>query len=488
MDLSHRENKGNAKSGPSAEEVQNQSEASNTQQTGFVRSIGLLGATAINMIQMCGIGPFITIPLMVTALGGPQAVLGWVAGAILALADGLIWAELGAAMPGAGGTYLYLREAFQYRTGKLMPFLFTWTAILSIPLIMSTGVIGLVQYLGYLVPNMNWLEIHLVSLVVVFLVVFALYRRIESIEVISTLLWIIMFVSLGVVIVASFTHFNPGLAFSYPKGAFTLNGQFFVGLGAGLLIGIYDYLGYNTTAYMGDEIRNPGRVLPWSIILSILAIMVLYLALNIGVVGVVPWQQVAKSSSIASLVLERTWGHTIAEIVTVLILITAFASVFSGLLGGSRVPYNAARDRLFFRSFGELHPRYHFPHIALLVMGVITAIGSFFDLTTVINMLLAVSILIQSVAQVIALTVLRRRQPNLRRPYREWLYPIPSLIALIGWIYVYYSSGWLPIVLSLIWIIAGVIAFGIWARIEHIWPFGPQEIREDYVDKAAAAD
>src|SRR3989440_12895376 len=106
---------------------------------GFVRSIGLLQATAINMTQMVGIGPFVTIPLMVAAFGGPQAIMGWVLGAILAMADGLVWAELGAAMPGAGGTYLYLREAFQYRTGRRMPFLFVWAALLFIPLIMSTG-------------------------------------------------------------------------------------------------------------------------------------------------------------------------------------------------------------------------------------------------------------------------------------------------------------------------------------------------------------
>ncbi len=296
----------------------------------------------------------------------------------------------------------------------------------------------------------------------------------------STGLWIIMIISVGAVIVASFTHFNPGLAFSYPAGAFTLSGHFFVGLGAGLLIGIYDYLGYNTTAYMGSEIKNPGRVMPWSIILSILGMMVLYLSMNIGVMGVVPWQTVANSTSVASLVLERTWGHGVAIAVTVLILITAFASVFAGLLGGSRVPYNAARDRLFFRAFERMHPRYHFPYIALLVMGVITAIGSFFDLTTVISMLLAVSVLVQSVAQVVALTVLRRRQPDLRRPYREWLYPVPSLIALAGWLYVYFSSGALPIILSLIWIAAGGITFLIWARIEHFWPFGAKVIREEY--------
>ncbi len=320
-----------------------QSGATEQTKIGFVRSVRLPTAIAINMTQMCGIGPFITIPLMVAAFGGPQAILGWIVGALLALSDGLIWAELGAAMPGAGGTYIYLREAFQYRTGRLMPFIFTWTAVLFIPLIMSTGVIGLVQYLGYLWPNMSWLEIHLVSLVVVGVVLFALYRRIESIGILTNVLFVIMLVSIGTVIVASFTHFNPALAFTYPPNAFTLNGRFFAGLGAGLVIGIYDYLGYNTTAYMGAEIRKPGRNIPWSIIISIVGMMLLYLALNIGVLGVVPWQKVAQSSSIASLVLEQVWGKGVASVVTVLILITAFASVFAGLLGGSRVHSLAAR-------------------------------------------------------------------------------------------------------------------------------------------------
>jgi len=242
---------------------------------GFVRSVKLPTAIAINMTQMCGIGPFITIPLMVAAFGGPQAILGWIAGAILALADGLIWAELGAAMPGAGGTYIYLREAFQYRTGRLMPFIFTWTAVLFIPLIMSTGINGLVLYLGYLWPNMTTWQIDLVSFALVGLVLFALYRRIESIGILCNILFVIMLVSIGTVIVAAFTHFHPALAFTYPSNAFTLDGHFFAGLGAGLIIGIYDYLGYNTTAYMAAEVRRPGRVIPWSIIISILGMMVL---------------------------------------------------------------------------------------------------------------------------------------------------------------------------------------------------------------------
>lgn len=450
---------------------------------GFIRSIKLPTAIAINMTQMCGIGPFITIPLMVAAFGGPQAIIGWIAGAILALTDGLVWSELGAAMPGAGGTYIYVREAFQYRTGRLMPFLFVWTAVLSIPLIMSTGVIGLVQYMGYLWPNMSWIEIHVVSLLVVALVVFALYRRIESVGLLTNILFGIMLLSIGLVIVAALTHFHASLAFAYPANAFTFDGHFFTGLGAGLLIGVYDYLGYNTTAYMGDEISTPGRVIPWSIIISVLGMMVLYLALNIGVMGVVPWQTVAGSSSIASLILETVWGKGISSVVTVLIIITAFASVFTGLLGGSRIPYNAARDGLFFRQFGQLHPRLRFPHIALLVMGLITAIGSFFTLTLIINMLIAVTVIIQGMGQVVALIVLRRRQPDLKRPYRMWLYPLPGIIAFIGWGYVYYAATLQPILLSLGWLVIGVLAFLIWARVEHTWPFGPKEIHEAYLEK-----
>jgi amino acid transporter len=452
------------------------------QGAGFERGIGLRSAIAINMTQMCGIGPFVTIPLMIAAFGGPEASIGWVVGALLALVDGLVWAELGAAMPGAGGTYLYLREAFQYRSGRLMPFLFVWTAMFTIPLIMSTGVIGLVQYLGYLVPGMSWAEIHGISLLVVVIVLFALWRRVSASGLISTVLWIVALLSLLVVIVASLTHFHSHLAFHYAPGTFSpFGGAFWAGLGGGLLIGIYDYLGYNTTAYMGAELRDPGRTLPRSIIFSILGMMVAYLAMNIGVLGAVPWQQAAKSTSVASLVLDRTWGHTAADITTVLIVITAFGSIFAGLLGGSRVPYNAARDGLFFRPFGRLHPRHRFPHIALLTMGLITAIGSFFSLTTVINVLLAVFVIVQALAQVVALTVLRRRQSSLRRPYRQWLYPIPSLVAFGGWIYVYASSGATPIIFSLIVLVVGLIAFVIWARLEHNWPFGPKRIREDFL-------
>ncbi|WP_033289267.1 APC family permease [Amycolatopsis jejuensis] len=461
---------------------------------GFERQIGPMQATAINMTQMCGIGPFLTIPLMVAAMGGPQAMFGWVVGALIVLADGLIWAELGAAMPGAGGTYLYLREAFQYRTGRLMPFLFAWSAVLFIPLIMATGVIGLVQYLGFLVPGLvdadgNTTTVgHLVGIGVVALVVFALYRRTRQISKFTTVLFAIMVFTVLTVIVAAFADFHASYAFAFTPGAFELfGGPFWTGLGAGLVIAIYDYLGYNTSAYLGAEIRNPGRTIPRSIVASIVGIMSFYLVLQIGVLGAMPWEELSKSTSMASQILQLAWGTTAAKILTVAIVITAFGAIFAGLLGGSRVPYEAARDKLFLPWFGRLHPRLKLPTVGLLAMGVVTAIGSLFDLSDVIAMLTAVFVLVQSISQVVALTVLRRRQPGLHRPYRQWLYPVPSVVALAGWVFIYTQSGTQAILLSLLWVAAGGIAFLIWARFERTWPFGPKEIKEQFLTETSRA-
>jgi len=434
------------------------------------------------MTQMCGIGPFITIPQIIAAMGGPQAIIGWILGAGLAMADGLVWAELGAAMPGAGGTYLYLREAFQYRTGRLMPFLFIWSVMVFIPLTMSTGVVGIVDYLRYYDPDLSPAAGHAISLAITGLVVFTLYRNITAIAKLTNALFVVMLITVGGTIVAALTHFDARLAFTFPSGAFASGGPFWSGLGAGLLIATYDYLGYNTTAYMAAELRDPGRVLPRSIIYAILGIMIIYLCLNVGVLGVLPWQEVATSTSIGSAVMESTWGKPAARVLTALIIVTAFASIMTGLLGGSRVPFNAARDKLFFSVFGRLHPRLNFPNIALLVMGIATAIGTFFSLNDLFNMLMAVMVLIQGIVQIAALSVLRRRQPNLRRPYRMWLYPLPSLIALAGWLFIYVQSGSWTIAISLAWIILGVVAFLIWAYFERTWPFGEKEIREEFLE------
>ncbi|OPX07966.1 APC family permease [Mycobacterium sp. AT1] len=461
--------------------------ASTPQQPALERQIGPLQATAINMTQMCGIGPFVTIPAMVATFGGPEAMFGWIIGALLALADGLIWAELGAAMPGAGGTYLYLREAFQYRTGRLMPFLFVWSAVLFIPLIMSTGIIGLVQYLGYLIPGVsgdggNTALGKLIGVGITLVIMAALFRKIGQIGKLTTVLFVVMLVAVFSTIIAAYSHFSAAQAFDFTPGAFGSHGTFWAGLGAGLIIAVYDYLGYNTTAYLGGEMRDPGRTIPRSIVFSILGIMSIYFLLQIGVLGSLPLDEIKASTSVASSVLEQAWGSTAAQIITALIVVAAIGSVFAGLLGGSRVPFEAARDKVFLSVFAKLHPKLNLPTAGVIAMGVITIIGSLFTLTTIINAAVATLVIIQSLAQVAAIVVLRRRQPNLQRPYRQWLYPVPTIVALVGWVYVYYSATWLSIALSLGWIVIGCVAFLIYAKAETTWPFGPKDITETFVD------
>ena len=457
-------------------------------QPALERQIGPLQATAINMTQMCGIGPFVTIPAMVATIGGPEAMFGWVIGAILALADGLIWAELGAAMPGAGGTYIYLREAFQYRTGRLMPFLFVWSAVLFIPLIMSTGIIGLIQYLGYLIPGVtsdsgNTALGKVIGVGITLVIMLALFRKIGQIGKLTTVLFVVMLVAVLSTIVAAFSHFSSAQAFAFTPGAFSFGGgTFWAGLGAGLIIAIYDYLGYNTTAYLGAEMRDPGRTIPRSIIYSILGIMSLYFLMQVGVLGSMPLDDIKNATSVASTVLEQAWGSATARVITVLIVVAAIGSVFAGLLGGSRVPFEAARDKVFLPVFGRLHPKLNLPTAGVLAMGIITIIGSLFTLTTIINAAVATLVIIQSLAQCAAIVVLRRRQPDLPRPYRQWLYPVPTIIALVGWVYVYISATWLSIGLSVGWIVIGCIAFLVYAKTEGTWPFGPKEINEAFVD------
>lgn len=450
----------------------------------FHQSIGLLSATAINMNAMCGVGPFITIPAMVSVMGGPLALVGWLLGSIVAMADGLVWAELGAAMPGAGGSYLFLREAFQYRTGKLLPFLFVWTAILSLPLILSCGVIGFYQYLGTFVPNLSPVENHVIGLAMVAAVVALLYRRIESVPVINIVLWIVTLAAMGVTVVASFSHFDAGRAFAFPAHWLT-KGSFLAGLGGGLVIALYDYTGYGTVAYMGAELKQPARVMPGSIILSILAIGALYLSMQLGILGAAPWQEVAESTNVASTVVGKYWGQKGAILVSVLVMIAAAASIFTGLLGSSRVLFNAARDGVFFSSFGKLHPRLHFPHIALLVMGLIVALGSFFAVPAIIGMLTGVTVLVQSLGQVVALTVLRKKQPALHRPYRQTLYPLPSLISFAGWSYAFVALDKVSIILSIAWVLLGCVAFLVYAKARTTWPWAPLQVREEFLKPAS---
>ena len=444
----------------------------------MVRRFGVVQATALNMTNMIGIGPFITIPLLVSALGGPQAMLGWLVALVIVLCDGMVWSELGAAMPGSGGSFGYLRRGYgEARVGRLMGFLFVWQFILSGPLEIASGYIGFAQYLGYVWHGMSPRQTMLVVSVLGLANVALLYRRITSIARITVTLWIGTILTASVVIAAGFLHFDPTVAFDFPPGAFNFSLGFFLGLGAASRIGIYDYLGYYDICYIGDEVENPGRVIPRSIFLSTIAVAVTYVAINLSIMGTVPWRDFVPADShpasnfIVSIFIERLFGRNVATAFTAMILWTAFGSVFALLLGYSRVPYAAARDGYFFRAFARLHPTGGFPTVSLLVLGVLAVLASFVSLGMVIDALITTRLLVQFIGQIGALTLLRKREPDLPRPYRMWWYPLPSLVALFGWIFILATTP-LPVVAAGLGALAlGVVCFGWWSWRGATWPF-----------------
>jgi amino acid transporter len=433
------------------------------------RRIGLLPATALNMSNMIGIGPFITIPLLMTGLGGPQALLGWVVALVIVIADGLIWSELGAAMPGSGGTYTYLRNSFG-RGGRLMAFLFIWQFILSGPLEIASGYIGFANYARYVWPEMTRPMAIGVAMLVGVLNIALLYRRIASIGRLTVTLWIGSLVTTLAVIVSGAFHFDPALAFDFPPGAFNFSIGFLVGLGASARVGIYDYLGYYNICYIGEEVKDPGRVIPRAILISVVAVAIIYAGINLSVIGVVPWREFvpaqdhAHSDFIVSIFMERLYGTGVATIFTALVLWTAFGSVFALLLGYSRIPYAAAVDGTFFKVFGRVHPTEHFPHVSLVVIGVIAMICSTLTLGMVIDALLTTRILVQFIGQIGALVWLRRARPDMPRPFRVWLYPLPAFIALAGWIFLLGTSEPVVILFGLATLALGVVVYFVWAR------------------------
>ncbi len=446
----------------------------------MIRGITLRGAVSLNIITMIGIGPLITIPLVLAQLAGPLALVGWVAGALVALCDGLVWAELGSRYPGSGGTYVYLREIFgRERWGRLLAFLFNWQFFLSSSLVISTGYIGFANYAGYIFPVLgsHVLFNHLAALGVGVLTIALLYRRITTIASFGILLATLAVGTLIVVAIAGYWHADFHRAFTLaPSSTFGLG--FLAGLGGALYITLYDYLGYSQIALVGEEVQEPRRTLPLAIVASILIVLVLYVFLQVGVLSAIPWQTLVghngspappQAQYVASTVVANAWGTGTARVVTVLILITAFASVYGGLLGASRVPFAAARDGAFLPFFAKLHRTKHFPHVSLLGLGLISLAACFFDLSFVIAVVSTSSILIGSIAQIVALFVMRSRGE--RSPFRMWLYPLPAIVALAGWILAFANTGTMAIALGVGWLCAGIIVYLFTAWTQRVWPF-----------------
>jgi amino acid transporter len=426
------------------------------------RGLSLFQATTINMIDMVGIGPFIVLPLVIKIMAGPAFIYAWVAGAVLSLVDGMIWSELGAAYPKAGGSYNFLKEAYGKKWGKPVSFLFVWQTLLLSPLVAASGAIGFSQYCSFLYP-FTPVEQKIISASIIILLVFLLYRKINTIGKISVVLWIAVIATISWIIFGAITHHSISNDW-FPVQDFTSQ-LFFVALGQATVKTIYSYLGYYNVCHLGGEIRNPGKNIPRSIFISVLGIAFLYLAMNISVVSVVPWQEAQNSTFIVSTFIEKIYGHSAAIIATILVLIVAFASLFAVLLGYSRIPYAAAIDGTFFPVFGKLHPKKHFPYVSLLFLGGLAFVFSLlFKLSTVISAILAMRIIVQFIGQAVGLVILRRRNGTTHLPYKMILYPLPVVLAILIWIFIFLSTGKEMVLYASIIISSGIVVYYILNR------------------------
>jgi amino acid transporter len=470
----------------------------------LIRGLGLTGATTLNMIDMIGVGPFITLPLIIVAMGGPQAMIGWIVGAVLVICDGLVWAELGAALPESGGPYNYLKEIYgKDKLGRFLSFLFIWQLTFSAPLSIASGCIGFAMYATYAFPKLDYTiaarDFHLpipimgsldaslvvsggtfVAIGICALAVFLLYRRITLIEKFSKFLWVGVMLTIVWIVISGVLHFNPAIAFDFPPDAFTIKPDFFLGLGAALLIAVYDYWGYYNVCFLGGEVRDPGRNIPRAVLLSIVLVAAIYIVMNISILGVIPWREFGATANsdarrfVISNFMERLYGHRAGLLATVLIMWTAFASVFSLLLGYSRVPYAAALDGNYFRIFSRVHPRHRFPYVSLLTMGGIAALFCFLRLADVIAALVVIRIIVQFLAQIIGVIVFRIRRPDVPRPFKMWLYPLPAVIAFSGFVYVLFmrNNFLKEIRYAAVLIVVGTLIFAVRSFRRSEWPFG----------------
>lgn len=435
-------------------------------ETHLQRKINLLQATAINMIDMVGIGPFVVISLIVQTINGPYFLYAWIAGAVLSFVDGMVWSELGATFPLAGGSYNFLKEGYGAKGGKLMSFLFVWQTMIQAPLVIASAAIGFAQYVTYLFP-LTTIESKMVSGGVVVLIVVLLYRKIEAIGKISVMLWIGVFVIMGWIIAGAFMHGNFLTPVQHMNDGLHFNWTFVSALGFASVKSVYSYLGYYNVCHLGGEIKNPEKNIPRSMFISIAAICVLYLLMNISVASVLSLDAIKKSNFVVSEYIHVIAGPTAAIIATGIILWVAFASVFSATLGYSRIPYAAAKDGAFFSVFAKLHPTKNFPYVSLLMLGAVAFVFSLlFRLSDVIAAILAMRILIQFIGQSIGLLLLHKRKGKSFFKWNMPLFPVPVIIAICIWLFIFYSTAVHMMLIAGVIILAGVIAYFIKSNYE----------------------
>lgn len=441
------------------------------------RRLGLFQSTVLNMIDMVGIGPFVTLPIVMGLMGG-MYLYAWIAGAILSLVDAMIWSELGAAYPLAGGSYNFLKEAYgKNGAGKMMSFLYVWQTIIQAPLVAASAAIGFAQYFVYLIPLEAWQQ-KIVSGCVIIFVTILLYRKIENVGKLGVLLWLGVIATLGWIIFGGISNGHFFAPLHEMTGAFSWSSIASFAFGQACVKTIYSYLGYYNVCHLGGEIKNPGKNIPRSMFISVIGIAVLYLSMNLSVGSVISWHEIkawqasGQNNFIVSTFIERLYGSKAAVVATIMILWVALASLFAVMLGYSRVPYAAAVDGAFFKIFAKLHPTKNFPYVSLLILAAFALLFSLlFRMGDIISGILAMRIMVQFIGQAVGVILLRQRNGTKNLPYKMPAYPLPVVLAIAMWLFIFYATGLTIIVSFLAVFLSGFIVYLVQAKMKKHWPF-----------------
>jgi amino acid transporter len=453
------------------------------------RRIGLRSAVLFNMLEMIGVGPFITLPLVIAAAGFRLSVWAWVLGAVIAVADGLVWAELGAAFPRAGGSYAFLREIYGPKgAGNWLSFLYVWQLGFSAPLSIASGCIGLSSFLGMFWPGLDETPIaalpmlhysNFAAAVACLMMTWLLYRNLKTVTWMAWVMFAGVLVSIAGVIFSGFAHAAATGGFHLPAAPTLSAHPAISGLAQGTLLTTYCYWGYYNICFLGGEVRRPERTIPRAILLSVLFVSAFYVCMNLAVLPSL--RDAAAHASESALVRVRlvaeiahsAFGSWAGYLMASLIIWTAFASVFSLLLGYSRVPYAAARDGNYFQFLAAVHPRHHIPHRSLVALGLVGTFFCFFTLTQVITMLVITRILLQFFLQQAGVILLRVQRPKLERPFRIPFYPLPPLAAMAGFVFllIYRPQALGGLAVAGLIAVSGTLIYLIRARRLQEWPF-----------------
>ncbi len=445
------------------------------------------------MLEMIGVGPFITLPLVIAAAGYRLSAWAWVLGAVIAVADGLVWAELGAAFPRAGGSYAFLREIYGPEgAGNWLSFLYVWQLSFSAPLSIASGCIGLSSFLAWFWPGLEaapvaaWPALHYANFAAAgacLLVTALLYRNLSSITRLAWVLFAGVMAAIAGVIVSGFAHAAATGGWQMPASPAQSAALALGGLAQATLITTYDYWGYYNICFLGSEVRRPERTIPRAILLSVLFVSAFYVTMNLAALpsmrdaaGQVTAGTAVRLQLVAQIA-QSAFGRTAGRLMAALIVWTAFASVFSLLLGYSRVPYAAAKDGNYFRFLAAVHPKHGIPHRSLVALGLVAAGFCFFTLDQVITTLVVTRILLQFFLQHAGVMLLRVQRPDLARPYKMPLYPLPPLVAIAGFIFLLanrsHALGGLAVAAGIA--VSGTLIYVYRARRLGQWPFATGE-------------